>query len=218
MRLTLSNMSRRELGIGISLVAASLLFAVVSMSQKSSLDRIDFVVEGYGSIEDLARGADLVIVGTVGPIVDEEDDRGGDPEVDAESGERIPGTPMAFAEVTVDIVVVGAHPGASIVVGFVDPGRAVSDQSSPLVDGQHVLLYLENRDEKSAPGITVVDEHWVPMSGDNGVLDVVGAGASQTVQARSALPTDLTGQELSTSKPPLVAGLDIVLATTRATR
>lgn len=171
------------------------------------------VVEPWGSIEDLTAHSDLVILGTVGDIIARENDRGGDPPVDPDSGEPIPGIPMAFATVTVDQVLDGRDPGKQIAVGFIDESQVVSEDSSPLAAGDHVLLFLEHRDSTSAPGITVLKEHWVPVSGDNGVLDV--EPMSGTVVARSTLLVSLvapTGAGQKVSKEPLQSSLEAIEA------
>jgi hypothetical protein len=143
--------------------------------------------EVYPSVEALVASADLVVEGKVGPVVMREIDRGGDPEVDPETGEKIPGVPMAFSEVTITNVLwasprVEALTAETILVATVDSELIVTNQESPLNEGEQVMLFLRRRDPSTAPGLTP-DSFYVPLSGDNGVFDVRDSVATPRLEA-----------------------------------
>jgi len=99
---------------------------LIARSNRGSSDepyRLFGDYEVYPSVESLAEAADLVIEAEVGPVVLREVDRGGDPEIDPETGEKIPGVPMVFSEVTI--------------VNVLRASSAVEAQARPDGSGSH---------------------------------------------------------------------------------
>lgn len=129
------------------------------------------------SIEALAASADLVVVGTLGESLGTELDGGGDPE----DGGEASGLVMEFFGVTVDQTLVGASPDP-LVVAWPEMDDVSVEGATPVEPGQQLVLFLRHRDSESAPGIESFDSFYVPVSGDNGVFDVVDG----TATARSA--------------------------------
>ena len=186
------------LALVLALVVATAASAwLIARSNQGSSDepyRLYGDYEVYPSIESLAEAADLVVEATVGPVVLREVDRGGDPEVDPATGEKIPGIPMVFSEITiVDVLkaspAIEAQANQTILVATVDTELLAADQESPLQDGEHVVLFLRHRDPSTAPGLTP-DSFYVPVSGDNGVFDLEDSVATPRLGAVRGLHGD----------------------------
>lgn len=168
---------RRRLGVAALVLAASGAGTVACSSQPRQIEA-DYAT--YDTVSALAGESGLVIRGTVDSVVAREVDGGGDPEVADAEGEPA-GIPMVFYRIDVDEVVAGDAP-SQVVVAWPDSGEVVFEGATPVAPGQSLVLFLQHRDIGNAPGITSVPQHYVPVSGDSGVFDVVG----QEVVARSA--------------------------------
>jgi len=183
---------RRSLGVAIVVVAVGLLFTAVlavgsrehSGGDGTPVPAVVGSGPGYASVEALTSDSDLVVVAHPVDEIGREVDRGGDPSVDPVSGEPIPGIPMVIAAVEIDEVLVAraspppaagatipvAYPEAShLPLGSIEPGRP-----SLLPEGTSFVLFLEHLDRSTAPGITLVDDFYVPQGGLAGVFDIVG--------------------------------------------
>ena len=112
---------------------------------------LDFVVEPYESIQELGANSDLIVRGHVGPVIARETDRGGDPEIHLESGEKIPGIPTAFVQFNTSDVMVGQLARPSITIATLDDAAVVSPDASPLREGQEVVLFLKARELCDGP-------------------------------------------------------------------
>lgn len=122
----------------------------------------------YESVDELASEADLAVRGRVGEVLGRDNDHGLSP---ADGGEA--SVPMILASVEIEQVLLGDDPGASeIVVASLDVTQLNVEGVSRLRDGQDVVLFLLKRDQEKAPRISLVDEFYVTLSGDNGVFDV----------------------------------------------
>jgi len=167
--------------------AAAILVIGLSFARSADTERVLLYADStaYSSIDALNDQADAVIVGEIVSLADRLEDRGGDPEIDPASGEPIPGIPMAVYKLLVhedlrhnptDLT------GQILHVAVLDPELTRSDEK-PLEVGQEMLLFLLRRTEKEAPGFAGYAEFFVPVSGNNGVFDVIGSD----VEARSPI-------------------------------
>lgn len=128
----------------------------------------------YPSVVALNENSDSTVVGTVGQLIGREVDDGGNSE---DSG----GTPMAIYAVSVQRVLRGSAPD-EIAIAWLDASNVKAEPAvSKMVTGQQVVLWLDHLSAVEAPGIDLVDEVWVPIGGDNGVMDLEG----QVATARS---------------------------------
>ena len=129
-----------------------------------------------GSWEGLTRKSDQVVVGMVAGTAGHEVDWGtADPDPAGSSW----GFPVVYYEVAVTetlrgeelptLVVVGLNP--LVARGF-SPGR-----EAVLVQGQQVLLYLEQLTNRETPSLDLHEFFFAPVGGNNGVFDIGGDGA-----------------------------------------
>ena len=128
---------------------------------------VDF--ETYSSIGDLSDDADLVIVGTVDGVASRDLDYGTD---DAEEKQYHTGIPVVYYEVSFDETLKGSADASSIIVIRTDGDRVYNDDSTPLIPGRKVVLFLKKR--TYTPGITTYKNSVIYelVSMDNGVFDV----------------------------------------------
>ncbi|MDE0162941.1 MAG: hypothetical protein OXL98_14535 [Acidimicrobiaceae bacterium] len=156
----------------VGLITAALLFAGVR-SLRSGDGPQQFLIpsyRGYESVDELAGEADLVVLGRVGEVLGRDNDHG----LSASDGGEA-GVPMIFVSVEIGQVLLGDDPGVSeIAVASLDVTILNVEGVSQLRDGQDVVLFLLNRDQETAPGIDLVDDFYVTLSGDNGIFDVDG--------------------------------------------
>jgi len=154
--------------IGLGLVATILVV------RSAVRQRVSFDYPVYESIESLDAASDLIVVGEMGEVVHRFTDRGGDPEVD-ESGDPIRGIPMKVVLVRVtrssspEVL-----PGETLPVLLVDTDKVNAEGLSNLKSGDNVVLYLSLRTVAQAPDLSGFGDVWAPISGDNGVMDIVG--------------------------------------------
>ena len=169
--------------VAVVLGVVGLVTVAVLRSPRSDspLTAIQASAQHYTDLKALAIDSDLVIRGQVGAVVAREVDRGGDPEVDPESGEPIPGVPVMFVEIEVAEVlkssdqVVGLGEKAVVHVVRFDTDLIASADERRLTRGAQVVLFLERVTAADAPGITVLSEFFAVVGGsDQGVLDVQG--------------------------------------------
>lgn len=170
------------------------LVACVSLASCGDGDKLSVSMDypEYSTVQALNGKAQLVVVGRVGRVLASELDNGGSPETADEGGPA--GTPLSFYDISVTETLHGEDPGESIVIAWLDRSRlADDDQISALNSGDEVILWLVERTPEQAPGVSSVKNFWVPVSGDNGVMDVRGVRAV----ARSTVLTgvDRAGSE-----------------------
>lgn len=98
--------------------------------------------------------------------------------------------PMVFHEAKIHAIIYqgpaarGIDPvlEESIIIGNVDTSKIELEGASPLVPGSYVVVYGDHLSPAEHPGIKSISEDiWVPVGGDQGILDVEG----ETVTARS---------------------------------
>ena len=97
---------------------------------------------------------------------------------------------MAFWSVQVASVLAGDEI-EKVVVAWPEEDGDVPESATPVESEQSLVLFLERRTADEAPGVTSVDDFYVPVGGDQGVFDVRGAEAA----ARSPEVRGLTGPE-----------------------
>lgn len=151
----------------------------------------------YPAVSDLTANATLVVRGTVGELRATEIDDGGVGDTE--------GVPMVFFDFEIDDVLAGISSTNNIVVGWLDKSIDTSDLSE-LEEGDVVVMFLNSLTDTIAPGIDTETQWYIPLAGDNGVLDVV----ANNVVARSPSLTDLEGMpggRLADEEEPLVATL-----------
>ena len=107
-------------------------------------------------------------------------DRGGDPEVDPESGEEIPGVPVMFVGVRVDESLRGdVDVDQQLDILRLDTGEALSADESDLGDGDRFVFFLEHVSAPETPGILTVDGFYNTVGGEDGRLRDSGRTRSQ---------------------------------------
>lgn len=127
------------------------------------------------SIEELVQQADVIVVGEVTGVTGREIDRGGDPEVDPESGEEIPGVPVMFVGVRVDESLRGdVDVDQQLDILRLDTGEVLSADESDLGDGDRFVFFLEHVSAPETPGILTVDGFYNTVGGEDGVFEIVG--------------------------------------------
>lgn len=157
---------------------------------------------GYETAAALTAASDVVVRGTVGSLRGTETDDGGDG-----SGE---GLPMLYFNFTVDEVLAGPDPGSSLALAWLNTS---DPELSVLTPGDHLIIFAEYVTDTEAPGMTLETAVYVPLSGDNGVLDVT----QNAVVARSPFLTSLEGlpqgrQAGASDTEPLQTTLDALRA------
>lgn len=130
----------------------------------------------YETVSELGVRAELVAIGQVTGVVSRELDDGGGAEPES-------GIPMVYYSFKVEEVLGGDTPKTpSIVLGWLDLERIQTTEVTPIQESARVVLFLDRVGRDDSPGIESVGELFVPLSGDNGVFDVVDEHAT----ARSA--------------------------------
>lgn len=168
--------------------AMALACVLLGVAGCSGSDKVSVEMDypAYDTVTDLTANADIVVLGTVGKKIGSELDNGGNPEVTDEG--RPVGTPLSFYSFEVEKVLRGT-PETSLTIAWLDKSRLKNDDAiSDLTPGQRVVLWLVERTPDQAPGVTTAKDFWVPVSGDNGTMDVAG----DHVTARSSALTGLT--------------------------
>ena len=164
-----------------AILAVSALLLTGCLSQSVAADG-----PTYDTVVALEAEADAVVVATVGELVGKEIDGGGEPEVDGEG--EIVGIPMEFWSVDVERVLAGDAPD-TLTVAWIDQRTIrIEGRLSEFSVGDELVLYLVHQPADATPGLKSVEDVWVPLSGDNGVMDIDG----DKVIARSELLTGLT--------------------------
>lgn len=167
--------------LGIAVAAACLLTGCGALSATSGQPLSEPDKPRYSTAAELTTAASLVVRGTIGSLRETEVDEGGLTGSD--------GVPMRFFNVSVSSVLAGSFSGSSLVLGWVDNSSGAYSDISALTTGSDVVLFLAYRSDADTPGIQSVGAHYVALSDDNGVLDVVG----DNVVARSPVLTSLAG-------------------------
>ena len=171
----------------------------------SSTPTVSMDYPTYSTVAELDRVADVVVLGQIGARTSTEYDNGGNEEV-GDEGQPL-GIPMAFFDFTVQKVLQGDLTDKTITVEWIDTSKVtLEDSTSDLKQGQTVVLWLQHLTTQDAPGGTSVSDFWVPVSGDNGVMDVAAGHATARSETLTGLKTP--GQErLSISQEALAAAL-----------
>lgn len=137
----------------------------------------------YESVASLVHETDETLEVKIVGVASKEYDNGGD-DTDEE------GFPMAFWTAEVYDVVEGDSDiavGDSIVVGWPDLELIQLEGRSALKPGQDVVIFAVRRTSIDAPGIDTQEVFYVPLGGDNGVMDV----SQDHATARSGLLSGL---------------------------
>ncbi len=152
----------------------------------------------YPTVSSLAESAEVVVLGSVEEVVSREID--GDPseeEFDAEGNPN--GTPMVFFRYSVKRVIKGSVAADHLILGWIDTDKVSMEGVSRIQRGEPTLLFLRRLSDVQSPGITSVDQFYIPVSGDNGVFDVVGSA----VRARSRLVEGMAQEGQTENARPL---------------
>lgn len=185
---TAKQRNRRLVLVGLLIVGltASALILRDALKPSFAADYRD-----YPSVEALEGASDVVVAGQLGESIGEFEDRGGDPEVD-EFGDPIPGIPMEVFSFTVSrSSILEIAPGDVIPVLWIDLDAVNAEGVTPLRAGDDVVLFLKHLTPASAPDLAKFgDEAWVPVSGDNGVMDLNSAG--DAAHPRSSVMNEAT--------------------------
>ncbi|MER5768540.1 hypothetical protein [Streptomyces sp. NPDC001985] len=107
--------------------------------------------------------------------------------------------PMVFHKATIESVILQPNPVArgtkpvplgELIIGNVDTEAVQMEGASPIVPGSYMVVYADKLTNTEHPGINVVSgDLWMPVGGDQGLLDVAAGGA---VKARAASIKSLT--------------------------
>lgn len=159
----------------LAALACGLMSACGSLARESTPSGGSGDSPIYASVSALARQSDAILVVEVGAVASREFDNGGD------DSDGDPGVPMVFwhAEV-VDVLVGqwGEEPGEDIRLAWPDVDREPNQDRSRLSAGQVIVLFAKRLTPVDAPGIDTQEVFYVPLGGDNGVLDLEGHQAT----------------------------------------
>lgn len=138
----------------------------------------------YDSVAALSQASDAVVVGTVS-------------KQQCVAGSPQGGVEMTYlvSEIKVEQVLSGeqaATTGAMSVVQL--PGKQGS--STPLVSGDHVVLFLSEEDPGESALTEALGTHWTPVAWDNGVADVDEDGSTLAFRGGPLRGGTLTMAEL----------------------
>jgi hypothetical protein len=151
----------------------------------------EFAAASFRSAEQLMNSSDLVVLGRPVSVLSRELDAGGEAELDS-AGRPEPGAiPMVFLDFSIDKVLRGSAPSREIPVGVIDVTKMKTSAQTELRLNAPVVLFLRLNKAEEAPGISTVGDHYVPLSGDNGIFDVVNSRA----MARSAVVTSVGARD-----------------------
>lgn len=118
----------------------------------------------YTSVKDLATDSDLIVYGTIGPVVSRQIDYGS-------ATKQTDGIPMAFHQVTITETLKGPIYD-TVVVAVPDKDEiAFAGHSPELKRNQRMILFLQAENASTAPGVTPMDKMYTPLSLDNGMFD-----------------------------------------------
>jgi hypothetical protein len=185
------------IGVALSIVVVAVAFSMLSNPepQQETLTSATGSGPQFSSVEALTNDSHLVVVVEIAGVLAREVDRGGDPEVDPESGEPIPGFP---------VMVVGARVESVVAASTIDPPEVGSvipilrfddsvqfEGESELADGDRFVVFLEYRAADSAPGISSVDGFFTVLGGDDGVFQIVDGRAISRGRVQSLMEADL---------------------------
>ncbi|MCJ7781054.1 MAG: hypothetical protein MUQ27_09525, partial [Acidimicrobiia bacterium] len=107
----------------------------------------------------------VIVVGQVGRVLDVQTDYG------SESDNNGPGNRVALREFKVSEVLRGTADDTIIIAGP-DTATISSHETSPISEGDQLVLFLVEETAEEAPGISGFDRWYTPLSLDNGVFDV----------------------------------------------
>lgn len=184
------------------LLVPTLLVSVVSLSACSELrgrQDADMAMQAFDSVESLTARSQRIVVGVVDgpgrPSVDYGTDR------DANGKPINPGVPVVVYDLAVERDLIRSL-DASRTISVVYPANTdSSDGATPLSSGQRVVLFLAWFPKTGVDGL---QSAYVPISYDNGVLDVTPTGAV----ARSAALTSVTRDGAAQTAGKLRLGID----------
>lgn len=158
-------MDTKERGtyFGPILVSFALMGLLGGCGREASITAVDGDFEIFESIEALAREADSVVVGTIGEVLLRKVNPSG-------------GLPHIYLELIVDKVFLGPErTGQKITIDMLDADSIDFEQVTPLRNGDAVVLFLDRITADEGPsGVVPFDVVYVPLSLDNGVMDVSG--------------------------------------------
>lgn len=153
--------------MGLAALICGILTGCAGTSNESVGSSADYPL--YESVSALTGDSDAILVVEVGALASTEMDNGGD------DSDGNAGVPMAFWHATVVRVLAeesGEEPGDNVVVAWPDLDKDSMQDRSRLESEQIVVLFAKRLTPIDAPGIETQDVFYVPLGGDNGVLDV----------------------------------------------
>jgi hypothetical protein len=168
------NENKKKVLIPVASVALTILLAfgvwfALRGEDTSGKQVVQFSMQTYSSLEELAVASDAVIIGTVKGAVGHEIDYG---TADSSQIHGL-GIPNVFYQVEVSEVLRGVV-DKTIVVATLDPEVASFIESvTPWKTGERLLLFLAEQNAENAPGIKTYNHFYATISLDNGVFDVL---------------------------------------------
>jgi hypothetical protein len=185
-------------GIALSVVVVAVMFSGSSNPEPGQESLTSVVGSGpqYSSVEVLAAGSHLVALIEMVGVIAREVDRGGDPEVDPESGEPIPGFPMMFVGARVESVIAASmieriEVGSVIPIIRFDSAAGSISGESELALGDRFVVFLEYVPAESAPGISSVEGFFTVLGGDDGVFQIIDGRAIARGRVQSLLEAEV---------------------------
>ena len=135
-----------------------------------NLPIVHFDMPLYTSVKDLAANSDLIVYGTIGPVVSRQIDYGS-------ATRQTDGIPMVFHQVTITETLKGPVHG-TVVVAVPDKDEiAFAGHSPELKRNQGLILFLQAENAATAPGVTPLDRMYTPLGLDNGMFDQEAEGS-----------------------------------------
>jgi hypothetical protein len=184
--------------VPLTVMVLGMLLAGCSQEDDPGADLLGADRPTFTSVAALNRDADAAVVGTVDGVIGTELDNGGNPESDSAGG----GTPMTLLRFSVERTIRGQAP-ATITLAWPD-SAGTEDLVSELRTGERVVLWLDHLTAEQAPGLDLVNDVWVPLGGDDGVMDVKG----QAVRARSSNLVSLDNEPATSPLETTLAALE----------
>ena len=176
----------------VTLITVAIMIMVsvgMTFRHESQLSAIHFDMPVYTTVEDLAADANLIVYGTIGPVVSRQIDYGS-------ATMKTDGIPMVFHQVKITETLKGpVH--HTVVVAVPDKDKIAFVGHSPdLKRNQGMILFLQSESATTAPGVTPLDNMYTPLSLDNGMFDQKLSGSFKPRQSEFFDSTNFSLEDL----------------------